>query len=92
MFQKTSELWFQRNQTLTLNLEVKRETVSSFIFCFIIVCITQINFSGEIMGSNFSAKLEAIIKQKVSQEEIMALLKEISDDEQDQQFNSLRVS
>ncbi len=46
----------------------------------------------EVVGSQLAAKLTDAIKSKCSNDEIMAIVQEVSDEEQDQQFNSLRVS
>lgn len=58
----------------------------------------KFKFSGEAgteentAGVNLSAKLTTAIKSKCTQEEIQNILKEVSDEEQDQQFNQLKVS
>ena len=49
-------------------------------------------FAEENAGCNLSAKLSTAIKSKCTQEEIQNILKEVSDEEQDQQFNQLKVS
>jgi len=48
--------------------------------------------SDEIIGSQLASKLTNAIKQKASQDEIQAILMEISDEEHDQQFTPLKVS
>jgi intergrase/recombinase len=53
--------------------------------------LTFFLLSEEVTGSALAAKLTEAIKTKCSQEDIQAMLKEVSDEEQDQQFNSLRV-
>ena len=46
---------------------------------------------GNNMANNVAAKVENAIKQKATQEEILELLKEIPDEEAEQQLNPLRV-
>ena len=44
------------------------------------------------MEKNVAAKVENAIKQKATQEEILELLKEVPDEEAEQQLNPLRVN
>ena len=47
---------------------------------------------GNNMANNVAAKVENAIKQKATQEEILEVLKEIPDEEAEQQLNPLRVN
>ena len=47
---------------------------------------------GNNIGNTVSAKVENAIKQKATHEEIVELLKEIPDEDAEQQTNPLRVS